>query len=476
MRSRSFFLLVLGLLALFFADLEVSTLDPGTELGRMLKGVLFPNFKVLRTILPALVNTLIFALLGTFLGCTFGVVLALFYKNTLVRVFAAFIRSIHELFWGFLLLPMVGLNPLCGILAIAIPYTGIFAKVYSEILEVSDPRPLEAIPRTADKISFFCYGFLPRLWSELKHYTSYRFECALRSSAILGFIGLPTLGYHLETWVREGQYAMAFGLLFLFYGVITSLKVWMKPKLVPIWLLLALVMVPKETQFSVENTLRFLTTDIIPWPIREGFGAIKTLHWAKEILLNSALEGSFNSLVLTQISLSFSGILALVLFPLSSVVFVGGWGRKFGYFGLVILRTTPEYLLAYILVQLLGPSMLPAVLALSLHNGGILGHLSALNADRVILDLNGSKNRVNKYFFEILPQIYGQFLSFLLYRWEVIFRESAILGVLGIYSLGFFIDSAIVADRWDEAMLLIIISGILNIAIDQLSSLIRKGV
>ena len=70
--------------------------------------------------------------------------------------------------------------------------------------------------------------------------------------------------------------------------------------------------------------------------------------------------------------------------------------------------------------------------------------------------------------------MYGQFLAFLFYRWEVIMRETAILGVLGIATLGFYIDSAIADIRLDRAMLLILITALLNLGIDSLSRLIRS--
>ena len=80
----------------------------------------------------------------------------------------------------------------------------------------------------------------------------------------------------------------------------------------------------------------------------------------------------------------------------------------------------------------------------------------------------------NRYFCEILPRIYGQFLAFLFYRWEVMMRESAILGILGIFTIGFFIDSAIADDKLDKAVFLIALTAFLNLGIDSFSQLIRK--
>ena len=63
----------------------------------------------------------------------------------------------------------------------------------------------------------------------------------------------------------------------------------------------------------------------------------------------------------------------------------------------------------------------------------------------------------------------------LFYRWEVIFRETAILGILGIATLGFYIDSAIQDIRFDRALVLILITGLINLLIDAASRRIRAG-
>tara|TARA_Y100001934_G_C11791307_1_gene512829 strand:- start:221 stop:499 length:279 start_codon:yes stop_codon:yes gene_type:complete len=81
---------------------------------------------------------------------------------------------------------------------------------------------------------------------------------------------------------------------------------------------------------------------------------------------------------------------------------------------------------------------------------------------------------MNLYCYETLPRVYPQFLAFLFYRWEVIFRETAILGILGVKTLGFFVDSAFADIRFDRAILLIIITALLNIVIDILSRSIRS--
>jgi phosphonate transport system permease protein len=78
-----------------------------------------------------------------------------------VRALAMVLRSIHELFWALLLIQVFGLGPTTGLLAIALPYTGFFAKVFSEMIEEAD---LAAVRRSAagtSRISAFLYGRLP---------------------------------------------------------------------------------------------------------------------------------------------------------------------------------------------------------------------------------------------------------------------------------------------------------------------------
>ena len=73
-----------------------------------------------------------------------------------------------------------------------------------------------------------------------------------------------------------------------------------------------------------------------------------------------------------------------------------------------------------------------------------------------------------------MPRVYRQLLAFLFYRWEVILRETAILGILGIATLGFYVDSAFADIRHDRAIVLIVVTAMLNICIDVLSRAIRS--
>lgn len=105
-----------------------------------------------------------------------------------------------------------------------------------------------------------------------------------------------------------------------------------------------------------------------------------------------------------------------------------------------------------------------------LHSGAITGHFIGRFSDGLTLRSDHARG-VNLYAFEIPPGIYPQILAFLFYRREVIIRETAILG---IHTLGFFVDNALADLRFDRAMVLILITACLNVAVDALSRFIRQ--
>jgi phosphonate transport system permease protein len=456
-----------------FADLSINTYDPWGELGRLFSGLFQASLAGIEDPFHALLQTLAFAFLGVSAGSFVGFGLSQLFHLRSVRVICASVRAVHELFWALIFLQIFGLHPLTGLLALGLPYAATFAKVYAEILDEGDRRAYDIVRRRVGPVSAFFYARLPDLWQHFVTYTSYRLECGLRSSAVLGFVGLPTLGYYLRIAFLEGNYAEVWALLILFYLVIATLRYWARPKLLPVYLLAAPFVIANDSEISMDNISRFFTHDIVPFPLRNGEGLIGLWHWFADLFVSEALPGIINTLLLTQLALVLTGVIALLWFPFVSKLFFDRFGRLIGHLFLVVMRSTPEYILAFILLAMWGPSMLPAVIALALHNGAIIAHLIGRYSESLSLR-PAVVSRMNRYAYEVVPGIYNQFLAFLFYRWEIIQRETAILGILGITTLGFYIDSAIQDIRLDRAMVLIAITAALNVFIDALSHYIRS--
>jgi phosphonate transport system permease protein len=120
-----------------------------------------------------------------------------------VRWLLIFLRSIPELVWALVFVRVVGLGPTAGVLAIALTYGGMLGKVYGEILESGEAQPTETLLRNgSSRLQAFCYGLLPQNAAELTSYTVYRWECAIRSSVVLGFVGAGGLGQQLDNSMK----------------------------------------------------------------------------------------------------------------------------------------------------------------------------------------------------------------------------------------------------------------------------------
>jgi len=120
-----------------------------------------------------------------------------------VRWLLVLLRSVPELVWALLLVRVVGLGPTAGVLAIALTYSGMLGKVYAEILESSNAHACDTLLVNGNsRLGALLYGALPESASELVSYTVYRWECAIRGSAVMGFVGAGGLGQRMDESMR----------------------------------------------------------------------------------------------------------------------------------------------------------------------------------------------------------------------------------------------------------------------------------
>jgi phosphonate transport system permease protein len=117
----------------------------------------------------------------------------------LARTLLVMLRAIPEVVWALLFVRVLGLGPAAGVLALAITYGGMLGKVYAEILESTDTRPARALLEAGSgRVAALFYGLLPGAAQELASYTVYRWECAVRASVVMGFVGAGGLGQLMD--------------------------------------------------------------------------------------------------------------------------------------------------------------------------------------------------------------------------------------------------------------------------------------
>lgn len=144
-----------------------------------------------------------------------------------VRAVLAWLRSIHELVWAWLFVAAIGLSPFAAIFALALPYAGILGRIYADLLNDVPAGPLRALRATgAGETKVLLYGRLPMALPDMIAYSFYRLECALRSAAIMGFIGLGGLGFQIEIALADLRYSTVSTYLIAMVLLIVVIETW----------------------------------------------------------------------------------------------------------------------------------------------------------------------------------------------------------------------------------------------------------
>jgi len=194
--------------------------------------------------LAAARRTLVFAVAGMSLALVFGVVLGFLSSSSwwaeerrrglvrplvwsATRLLIVGMRSVHELLWAVLFLAAFGLNTFGAVIAIAIPYGGTLAKIFGEMLEEAPRDSARALRELgAGPLQVFLFGRLPRALPDMAAYAFYRFECSVRSSAVLGFFGFPTLGYAIAQSFENLHFAEVWTYLYLLMALVVGIELW----------------------------------------------------------------------------------------------------------------------------------------------------------------------------------------------------------------------------------------------------------
>jgi phosphonate transport system permease protein len=119
--------------------------------------------------------------------------------RSIVRGVLTALRSVPEVVWALVFVRALGLGPGAGVLALAVTYGGMLGKVYTEILESGDTRAARALLEAGSgRLGALFYGLVPGAAQELASYTVYRWECAVRASVVMGFVGAGGLGQLMD--------------------------------------------------------------------------------------------------------------------------------------------------------------------------------------------------------------------------------------------------------------------------------------
>lgn len=472
--------------------------------------------------------TLAYAVAGISLAIIYALIVGILASGTLTssrvarltskiffRGILGFTRSIHELIWAWLFVAAVGLSPYAAIFALAIPYGGILGRIFADMLNDVPVEPITALKSTgASRLQILIYGYLPLIWADMISYTMYRFECAIRSSAIMSFIGLGGLGYQIQLSLADLKYDQVWAYVFFLIALVLFVDIWSN------YVREGLTEPKRRSGFSSgwRSSLFALLLIIASWVFitvgdkaelfellsdknieyaKKFFGSLIGLNDKHPAFLNggswaAALKLTLETLEMSIMAIGFATVAAfLTVIPAARNIANGSLTSSKRWYNWILYgivriayifsRSVPELVWAMMIIFIFKPGLLPGAIALALHNFGILGKLWA----EVIEDMDprpirnlasAGASKIQIFFYGILPTVLPRFLTYILYRWEVIMRTTIVVGFVGAGGLGMEFKLAMSFFQYTEITLLLLCYMILVVLADFASESTRKAV
>jgi phosphonate transport system permease protein len=192
---------------------RILKLDDGTRVWTNLSEWFWGWRKWLRL----LGETLLISYVGTLTGTVFAFALNFFAaENTspapwlrfLIRRLLEFARTVPGIVFALIFVIAFGLGPMAGVLAIAIHSTGALGKLFAEIVENVDMKPVEGVRSTgASWLSCMRFAVLPQVVAGYASYALLRFEINVREASVMGFVGAGGIGQELVVAIRKFYYS-----------------------------------------------------------------------------------------------------------------------------------------------------------------------------------------------------------------------------------------------------------------------------
>ena len=452
----------------------------------------------------ASLTTVAFAVLGTALSVAIGLVGGVLTSETwwrrpttgrlrpgwfAGRGLAGLPRGIHEAVWGLFLVNILGRDPMVGVLAIALPFGAITAKVYAELIDEAAAGPYDALRAAgAGRVAALAYAVFPRTLPDLVSYAFYRLECSIRSAVILGMIGAGGLGLELNLTFQSLRYREMWTLIYALVVISALADVWgaglrrrATAREVRLSLAAGAAMVvaafahlrPDLGRLFAGRT-RTLLADIAAsaWPPAapaDGWGGL--------------LRRSVETVEMSVLAIAIGGALAVL------AAFVAARGGEtparrvvaaVARQALLVTRAVPPPVWALLVLFVLFPGPLPGAVALGIYNFGILGRLMA----EVVENLDPAPGAALRalgarpasvFAYATLPLSVARFAAYSLYRWEVAVRETVVVGVVGAGGLGRLLEQQRAAFNYQGMLATVIALVAVCILADLVSAAARRS-
>ncbi len=483
-----------------------------SEFGKFVSASYRPTVSraLLRTVVDATLITLAYAIVATALSVTGGLALGvlttrarhdhlgLSVAGRLLRLLAIPVRGTHEVLWALLLVNILGINPLVAVIAITLPFGAVSTRVFAELFEAQPREPFQALRAGgATRWQAFFYGVFPGAARDLGSYAFYRFECAIRSSAVLGIVGAAGLGQQIflsalqpnynEMWtfiwplialsavadaasstVRTSGRSDASRLTHVIRRPAVAMSFLLVCGAVSWWKLH--ISLPTLWSQRTRKELRFVRDNFLPPDLSTDH---LRLLWPAARQTVAISVGS----ILISVAVALPLALVTARFPDNGPVRrLSSW---VGRLALLIARAIPPAVWAFLAVLVLFPGPFPATVALGIYNAGVLGRLLA----EVIENLDQRPRRslraagapaISANVYSTLPLAAPSMATYSLYRWEVAMRETIVVGVAAAGGIGAHIKQVMAAFAYDKLTAAVIVLLAITALVDVLSTTLRR--
>ncbi|MEB3255889.1 MAG: phosphonate ABC transporter [Synechococcaceae cyanobacterium] len=474
-------------------------------IGRFVLSAFTPSLDptVLRSVGSGLAVTLATALLGWLLSLLAGLPLGLASSRTVwrnlcgrempavvIRRLLAIPRAVHELIWGLLLLQLVGLQPAVAVLALALPFAALVARVVADLTDALAVGPLEALrcagaPAPAALLTALGPALVPGVLS----YSGYRLECALRSATLLGVFGLGGLGTELRLSLQSLEFRELWSGLWALLAVMLALegllgalrRRWLMPPRLGLGrsavgmrgreMLLVLVgLLPLALLLG--GWLGVDPRALLNWQPLPGLGgsdwaAVLALPWPRLVGGTVLLTG-----LAACLAVGLAPWLLLLVEPWPG----GRWSLRLMW---ALGRLWPPPLTGLLLLFLLRPGLISAALALAFHNLGILGRLlleGLEDGGTAVQDglRTAGVAPLPALLYGRFPAVANAYLAYGAYRADVLLRETVVVGLMGATGLGSQLVESLSAFAWDQVLALVLAYALLTLIGEGISDRARR--
>jgi phosphonate transport system permease protein len=535
-------LLLAGMWSVADLDINIASMVQSLDNAANFASRAFPlDFPPLAELLVMTGQTLAIVVVATVLAVILSVPVAIFAASNTTsgplmhgtaRTIIVLSRAVPDLILAIIFFRLFGLGALPGILALGLHSIGMVGKLYADAIEELDGGPAEAVRATGgSRVQWITSTVIPQLMPQLIATALHRFDINLRTSVLLGYVGVGGIGLELANSLRTMQYqrGMALALIILLLcivvemlsGVVRSRLLGRVParrggalgfmdrvaagwvtaprggrelqrtrggriRIEPQWdsdrirrfagVGLTVVVVALATVYADLN-FSTLFEDLLKVP--QVLGAF--LPPSPQDLLGTLLE---SMLVTIQIGLAAT-LLGLVLaLPIGILAArnVAPNARVANFFRtvIVIVRGLPELILAIVFIVITGLGPIPGTLALAIGSVGLLGKLVADSLEETDVRVQDAvratgATRSQVFYAATFRQAAPQFIAHVLYQLDVNIRSATLLGIVGAGGIGFYLVNASRVLQFDVVAFIIVMVLVTVLAVEAVAVWTRRA-